>query len=245
MARSGRGVRPIEHRDRSLGGRTHVIDFTTDEGTGMSVAVSPDGTWIAFDLLGHIYRMPIALNFHPASSPDGKQIAFTSDRNGQLNIWVMDAAGGHPRLVRGDPDTRYIQPTWDPDGKSVVAVRLSRTPGRSWHRQNRTLYRLPLGGGAPEPLVDEHLTQPDSPSFSPDGKYLYYHVSYSIAEGLGMLTAGHRILRREAAPAGSKTSGSRARRSPRRRFAPRSSWVATPPASAKNLGRLSRDRFAR
>ena len=47
--------------------------------------------------------------------------------------------------------------------------------------------------------MDEHLTQPDSPSFSPDGKYLYYHVSYSIAEGLGMLTAGHRILRREAA----------------------------------------------
>lgn len=195
------------------GGLAHVIDFTTDEGTGISIAVSPDGTWLAFDLLGHIYRMPIgggeataitqtsgpALNFHPAISPDGKQIAFTSDRNGQLNLWVMDADGGHPRLVHGDPDTRYIQPAWDPDGKSVVAVRLFRTPGRSWHRQNRTLYRLSLGGGEPEKLVDEHLTQPDSPSFSPDGKYLYYHVSYSIAEGLGMLTAGHRILRREAA----------------------------------------------
>ena len=44
----------------SPGGQSHVIDFTTDEGTGMSVAVSPDGTWLAFDLLGHIYRMPIA-----------------------------------------------------------------------------------------------------------------------------------------------------------------------------------------
>ncbi len=197
------------------GGRTRVIDFTTDEGTGMSVAVSPDGTWIAFDLLGHIYRMPIAggeakaitqntgpaLNFHPAISPDGKQIAFTSDRNGQLNIWVMDADGGHPQLVHGDAATRYLQSTWDPDGKSIVAVRLFRSPGRSWHRQNRTLYRLPVAGGEPVALIDEHLTQPDAPSFSPDGKYLYYHVSYSIAEGLGMLTAGHRILRREIATA--------------------------------------------
>lgn len=195
------------------GGITRVIDFTTDEGTGMSVAVSPDGTWIAFDLLGHIYRMPIgggeataltqnsgpALNFHPAISPDGKSIAFTSDRNGQLNIWVMDADGEHPRLVYGDPATRYLQPAWAPDGRSIVAVRLFRTPGRSWHRQNRTLYRLTLDGGVPEALIDEHLTQPDAPSFSPDGKHLYYHVSYSIAEGLGMLTAGHRIVRREMA----------------------------------------------
>lgn len=195
------------------GGRTRVIDFTTDEGTGMSVAVSPDGTWLAFDLLGQIYRMPIAggeavaltqnagpaLSFHPAISPDGRSIAFTSDRNGQLNIWVMDADGGHPRVLHADPDTRYLQPAWAPDGRSVVAVRLFRTPGRSWHRQNRTLYRLPAEGGRPEALIDEHLTQPDAPAFSPDGKYLYYHVSYSIAEGLGMLTAGHRILRRETA----------------------------------------------
>ena len=195
------------------GGQTRIIDFTTDEGTGVSVAVSPDGTWLAFDLLGHIYRMPIAggaavaitqnsgpsLNFHPAISPDGKQIAFTSDRNGQLNIWVMDADGSHPRVLHADPATRYLQPAWDPDGKSVVAVRLFRSPGRSWHRQNRTLYRIPAAGGEPVALIDEHLTQPDAPSFSPDGKYLYYHVSYSIADGLGMLTAGHRILRRENA----------------------------------------------
>jgi len=193
------------------GGKTRVVDFTTDEGTGMSVSVSPDGSWLAFDLLGHVYRMPAsggqavaltqnsgpALNFHPAISPDGTQIAFTSDRNGQLNIWVMDADGTNPRLVHGDSDTRYLQPAWDPDGKSVVAVRLFRSPGRSWHRQNRTLYRLPIGGGDPVALIDERLTQPDAPAFSPDGKQLYFQVSYSIGEGLGMLTAGHRILRRD------------------------------------------------
>src|SRR6185295_9286685 len=39
-------------------GKTRTIDFTTTEGTFMSLDLSPDGQWIAFDLLGQIYRMP-------------------------------------------------------------------------------------------------------------------------------------------------------------------------------------------
>jgi Tol biopolymer transport system component/imidazolonepropionase-like amidohydrolase len=191
------------------GGATRTIDFTTDEGTGMSMDVSPDGRWIVFDLLGHLYRVPIdggdaealtqssgpALNFHPAYSPDGSRIAFASDRNGQLAIWTIAADGSDPRVLHADPNVRFIQPTWAPDGKSIVAVRLVRTPGRGWHRQNRSLYRLPLESGEPQALIDERLTQPDAPAFAPDGKSLYYQVSYSIDEGLGMLTAGHRIVR--------------------------------------------------
>src|SRR5215471_9760434 len=60
-------------------GKTRDVDFDTSEGTWMSVDISPDGKWIAFDLLAHIYRIPItggkaecltqasgvALNSHP------------------------------------------------------------------------------------------------------------------------------------------------------------------------------------
>jgi hypothetical protein len=81
-------------------GTTREIDFTSSEGTWMSADVSPDGSWIAFDLLGHIYRMPatggeatvltqnsgVALNFQPRISPDGRTIAFISDRRGQYNL---------------------------------------------------------------------------------------------------------------------------------------------------------------
>ena len=92
-------------------GQTRDIDFTTSEGTWMSADLSPDRTWIAFDLLGHVYRMPsaggtataltqnsgVALNFQPRISPDGKTIAFISDRRGQYNLWVMNADGSNQR----------------------------------------------------------------------------------------------------------------------------------------------------
>ena len=86
-------------------GRTRTIDFETVEGTQMSVDVSPDERTVVFDLLGHIYGLPIeggaavcltqdsgvAVNYHPRYSPDGKLIVFISDRTGQDNVWVMNA----------------------------------------------------------------------------------------------------------------------------------------------------------
>jgi len=105
-------------------GKTRDVDFTTSEGTWMSVDISPDGAWIVFDLLGHIYRMSssggeataltqnsgVALNFHPRISPDGKLIAFVSDRRGQNNLWVMNADGSNPRAVFNDLAARVAEP---------------------------------------------------------------------------------------------------------------------------------------
>ncbi len=189
-------------------GQTRVIDFETDEGSWMSLDVSPDGRWIVFDLLGHIYRIPaeggeaevltqnsgVALNFHPAYSPDGATVAFISDRSGQNNVWVMDADGANPRAVFLDPDTRFTDPEWTPDGEGLVVVRAFSTPGRGWHRQTTSLWLLPLRGGDPRQLLTGHLAHYRAPTFAPDGR-LYYHVAYSTGEGLGLLQAGHRIQR--------------------------------------------------
>src|SRR5581483_2911987 len=41
-------------------GPSTLVEFDTDEGTWMSCDVSPDGQWVVFDLLGDIYKMPIA-----------------------------------------------------------------------------------------------------------------------------------------------------------------------------------------
>jgi len=67
------------------------IEFETDEGTWISVDVSPDGGTVVFDLLGDIYSVPIgggnaaplsggpAYETQPRYSPDGRKISFTSD----------------------------------------------------------------------------------------------------------------------------------------------------------------------
>ena len=105
-------------------GQTRDIDFTTSEGTWTSADLSPDRTWIAFDLLGHIYRMPaaggdatvltqnsgVALNFQPRISPDGKTIAFITDRRGQYNLWVMNADGSNPHAVFSDLNSTALEP---------------------------------------------------------------------------------------------------------------------------------------
>src|SRR5699024_3309214 len=102
------------------------IDFTVDQGTWMSVDVSPDEEWIVFDMLGQIYLMPmeggqaetltqksgIAWNFHPAYSPNGEHIAFVSDRKGQSNLWIMDADGTNPHPVFLDSYIQVSQPVW-------------------------------------------------------------------------------------------------------------------------------------
>ena len=81
----------------------------TDEGTWMSLDVSPDGKEIAFDLLGDIYAVPMRRRRgagadlgsrvgHAAAllARRPKRIAFTTDRSGGDNVWVMDRDGSHP-----------------------------------------------------------------------------------------------------------------------------------------------------
>src|SRR5262249_40483623 len=147
-------------------GQTREIDFDTSEGTWMSLSLSPDGKWIVFDLLGHIYRMPseggkaecltqdsgVALNMQPRYSPDGRTIAFISDRKGQNNLWLMDANGKNPRAVFIDKTQRALSPVWTPDGNYIVVQRQGTRPGTgspfSW-----TLAMYHKSGGAGVLLV--------------------------------------------------------------------------------------------
>jgi len=57
-------------------------------------------------------------NFFPAWSPDGKKLAFTSNRTGSLQIWVTDASGGNPTQLTKEGDN--VVPTWSLDGKQVA-----------------------------------------------------------------------------------------------------------------------------
>ena len=134
----GRGADPLSGWDVTQPrGKTREIDFTTSEGTWMAVDMSPDGRWIVFDLLGHIYRMPstggeaesltqtsgMAINYQPRFSRDGRQIAFISDRRGQNNLWVMNADGSSPHAVFTDMNTTAAEPAWTPDSQYIIVRR--------------------------------------------------------------------------------------------------------------------------
>ncbi len=113
-------------------GPTKDLAFEATEGTWMSVSISPDGRWLAFDLLGHIYEMPMeggvarpltsgrSWNLFPRYSPDGRQVAFSSDRAGNHDVWVMDRKGGAVRNLSASPRNTF-RPTWSPDGRRIYA----------------------------------------------------------------------------------------------------------------------------
>ena len=178
-------------------GETRQISFTTEEGTFMSVDVSPDGQWLVFDLLAHVYRMPIsggeavsltqdsgvATNYHPRYSPDGSMIAFISDRGGQDNIWVMDADGSNQRQVSKDLNARFLTPTWSADG-DYIYTRKRGMPKRG-SRPDTGIWMFHKDGGKGIELVGREENGASWPTASADGKWLYFHKRTSAGTTWG------------------------------------------------------------
>lgn len=161
------------------------VDISVNSGTWMNVDLSPDGQTIVFDLLGDIYRMPasggeatrltsdIAWQMQPVFSPDGSQIAFTSDQGGGDNIWVMDADGSNQRAVTQETFRLLNSPAWSPNGEFIVA-RKHYTATRSLGAGEVWMYHI--SGGTGVQLTERPNDQKDlgEPAFSPDGQYIYF-----------------------------------------------------------------------
>lgn len=105
----------------------------------------------------------------PAPSPDGKWIAFTSDRcgHGATQIYLMPAEGGEARQLTHEPDSvRAGTPSWAPDGKSLLFI---STRG---HRYN--VYSIPFEGGEPRQLSHAPGNHRFA-SYSADGKKIVFY----------------------------------------------------------------------
>ncbi len=161
-----------------------TVTFDATEGTWMSVDVSPDGKTLVFDLLGDIYSVPVgggtataltsgpAFDSHPRYSPDGKAIAFTSDRGGLNNIWLMDADGTHPRPATEEKDAYVRSATWTPDGRYLIARkgearRGGIPPVELW------VYHRDGGSGTKLTSADDHQNAAGAVA-SRDGRWIYF-----------------------------------------------------------------------
>lgn len=169
-------------------GPTEKLAFDTSEGTWMNVDVSPDGRQIVFDLLGDIYTMPIAgsgtaaatriaagpaFDMQPRFSPDGKRIAFTSDRDGLWNIWTMDPDGKNPTQISHEHRWWINSPAWSADGNYIFARHHfvgSRSLGSG------EIWMFHASGSDGLQVTEKNGLQKDAgePALTPDGRYLYY-----------------------------------------------------------------------
>jgi Tol biopolymer transport system component len=150
-----------------------------------SAAFSPDGTRLAYSVGGRmagVWRMPI-LTDRPATwsdaiqviserayiefadvSPDGKQLAVSSDRRGNHDLWVLPVAGGEMTQLTTDPAPDW-NPRWSPDGSQIVFY--------AYRSGNRDIWVMPARGGrarqlTSDPAIDWY------PTWSPDGREITF-----------------------------------------------------------------------
>nr|WP_240956999.1 amidohydrolase family protein [Pseudopontixanthobacter vadosimaris] len=169
------------------GATIRQVPIRTDEASWIDVDVSPDGRTLAFSVLGDIYTMPIsggtprriaeglAWEVQPRFSPDGQRLAFTSDRGGGDNIWIMNRDGSDARQVTKEDFRLLNQPSWSPDGR-FIAAKKHFTTGRSLGTGEIWLYHVSGGGGVQlvERPNEQHQKELGEPIYSADGSAIYY-----------------------------------------------------------------------
>jgi Tol biopolymer transport system component/predicted Ser/Thr protein kinase len=158
--------------------------LTAGAGVG-TIALSGDGSKLAYTKIlerTNIWSVPIVpgrtLELKDASaitfenhlidlihvSPDGKWIAFDSNRSGNQDIWIMRQDGSQLRQLSTDPAHDWSG-SWSPDGDRIVF--------HSLRYGNRDIFVMPVTGGAVTPLTN-HPAEDIVPVWSPDGKKIAF-----------------------------------------------------------------------
>ena len=135
-------------------------------------ALSPDAKQVAFCALGDLWLQRIGgnperlthdgfLTTDPAWSPDGRFLAYTSDRTGNPDLWLRDLRDGSERRLTA-LSYAAVAPAWSPDGARIA-----------FQDQDGATYLLTVAGGSVQKVLDA-LWEPGRPTWSPDGTVLAF-----------------------------------------------------------------------
>lgn len=141
-----------------------------------SAGISPDGERIVVSARGDVFTLPAnsgitynltnssdANDFNPQWSPDGKQIAYVSDKSGEFNIWLRDAFTGGERMLTKDLKTYIFDFQWSPDAKKIL-----------WSEKRNTLNMTDVKTGETETVETSGISPVNSFNWSPDSRYITY-----------------------------------------------------------------------
>src|SRR5579885_2430683 len=140
--------------------------------------ISPDGKLVAFSYLGDIWVVetiggvarPVTVHrahdIDPVFSPDGKTLAFTSNRHGSYNVYTIPVTSGKPTRVTFDSSNNFVT-GWSPDGKSLLFTsnRSTAFPLTS------EVYSIPADGGR---TYRVSAAEGKDAVYSPNGQQLAY-----------------------------------------------------------------------
>jgi Tol biopolymer transport system component/predicted Ser/Thr protein kinase len=219
FSKDGSQIAYVERLDRS---NLHRVDFDSINGKvdGVPVPItrgsrisllpapSPDGEWVAFASWGKqedIFLIrpdgsglrqltdDVNKDRQPRWSPDGKRIAFYSDRSGSYEIWTINRDGSELQQITDDPNAAVLYGVWSPDGLRMATfdydanVTYIFDPNRPW--KDQTPDKLPPMEGSYRFGVQD---------WSPDGKWLagYLATEAGHLAGIGLFNLETQTYRR-------------------------------------------------
>lgn len=141
-----------------------------------AVSISPNGERMLASARGDIFSLPakegVTYNLTNSSnandrlpqwSPDGKQIAYVSDKNGEFNIWLRDAVTGEERMLTKDLKTYIFNLKWSPDSRYIL-----------WSEKKNTLNLTDAATGQTEEIARSGVGPLNAFNWSPDSRYITY-----------------------------------------------------------------------
>jgi tricorn protease len=162
---------------RWVDAKTAIRENDTSQHTDFDI--SPNGGRAVFSARGDIFTLPAehgntrnltqtsnADEDHPAWSPDGKTIAYTTDVSGEQQIAVRPAEGGAEKILTHFDRGYFYGPRWSPGGDRIA---FSDHEHRLWY--------LSVAGGEPVQVARDQYTEIHDYNWSPDGRWLAYDIT--------------------------------------------------------------------